>query len=110
MDLDQALEYAKAVGLTDAQLAGAVKAAADDYRFRQVGPDQVVMVNPGLDGQEITVHMDAVEQHQASGWELKPAADLPDVAEAVGLTPDQASELGAAYEATPAQVSTEETK
>jgi hypothetical protein len=91
MDLDQALEYAKAVGLTDAQLAGAVKAAADDVRFRQIAADEVVMTHPDLEGQEITVNAAAVEQHEASGWVVKPAEPEPD-AEAPAEPAEQPAE------------------
>lgn len=67
MTLDQALEYARQVGLSDAQIAVSVRSLADDVRFRQLGGN-VLMRNPALEGQEITVHPDTVEQYEAGGW------------------------------------------
>lgn len=86
MDLDKALEHARAVGLSDAQIAVTVKAAADELRFRQLGGN-VLMVNPALEGQEISVHPDTVEQHEAAGWTkvLDAYAALPNEVSTAGV-------------------------
>lgn len=86
MNLDQALDYARQVGLSDAHLAVTVRAAADEKRFAQLG-DNVLMrhTNPELDGQEIAVHPDTVAQYEDAGWKRvdKLADPEPDAEPAV---------------------------
>jgi hypothetical protein len=77
MNLEQALDYARAVGLTDRQVAVVVRQEADRVQFK---PDTglVTLINPNLDGAEIEVHPDAVAQHELAGWvRPKPKKETP---------------------------------
>jgi len=88
MDLEQALDHARRVGLTDQEMAAAVGQAAADLQARQraVG---VTLTHPDLPGQPITVPEDVVAGHEDSGWvryvdgdtqpELEPPPALVDV-------------------------------
>ena len=67
MNLEQALKYARDVGLSDGQIAVVVRQEADRVRFRQT-TGLVTLVNPDLDDAEIDVHPDAVAQHELAGW------------------------------------------
>jgi hypothetical protein len=69
MNLDKALEYARAVGLTDRQVAVVVKQEADRVRFR-ADNGQVTLTHPGLET-DIEVHPDTVTQWEQSGWTRK---------------------------------------
>lgn len=95
MNLDTALEYARAVGLTDGQVAGAVQAAADDVRFRRVADDQVVMTHPDLPGREIVVAASTVKQHEDGGWVVKTAGqpvEQPAVVDEAVPVPDDTTD------------------
>ena len=70
MNLDQALDYARAVGLTDRQIAVVVRQEADRVRFHQSNPDQVTIVHP-ITGGEADVHPDAADELEKSGWVRK---------------------------------------
>lgn len=73
-ELEQALAYARDVGLTDRHIAAAVKAAADQARFDNQ-PGTVRLYYPDPSVQDITVPADAVEGHLASGWQLEPPVE-----------------------------------
>lgn len=75
MNLDQALDYARQVGLTDRQVAATIRAEADRIRFTQDNGD-VVLTHPEL-GTEIRVAAEAVAQHELAGW-VRPLADPPE--------------------------------
>jgi len=88
MNLDEALDYARAVGLTDRQIAAVVQAEADRVRFEQDNGD-VTLTHPELDGQ-IRVAPDAVPQHELAGWvraQPPPEAEAAPEAEAKAPTP-----------------------
>ena len=70
MDLDEALEYARAQGVSDRQLAAVVKAAGDEVRYRRDN-DNVILTHPDVDT-DIEVHPDTVAQHERAGWTRKP--------------------------------------
>lgn len=69
MNLEQALDYARQVGLTDRQLGVVVRLEADRVRFRQDNGD-VTLTHPDLDA-EIQVQPAAVAQHELAGWVRK---------------------------------------
>lgn len=69
MTLDEALQYARDVGLTDRQIAVAVRAAADDARFTR--DDGLVPLEHPVTGGVIRVHPYTVAQHELAGWQLK---------------------------------------
>jgi hypothetical protein len=70
MNLEQALQYARDVGLSDRQVAVVVRQEADRVRFRQ-DHGLVILVHPKLEGAEEAVHPDAVAQHELAGWVRK---------------------------------------
>ena len=69
MNLDEALTYARDQGLTDRQIAVAVRAVADDARF--VRDDGLVTLTHKVTGGVIRVHPDTVKAHEDSGWQRK---------------------------------------
>ncbi len=75
MTLDEAVDYARAVGLTDRQIAVVVRAEADRVRFEQDN-GEVTLTHPVL-GTQIRVAPDAVAQHELAGW-VQEAADEPE--------------------------------
>ena len=72
-ELQKALEHARACGLSDRDIAVVVRGEADRVRFQR-DTENVTLVHPEVAG-EISVHPDAVEQHEMSGWQPKPQAD-----------------------------------
>jgi hypothetical protein len=64
--LRQALDYAAHYGLSEAEIAGLVKAAADQRRF--VPTEGVTLTHPELPGQPIIAHPDAVEEYRRGRW------------------------------------------
>jgi hypothetical protein len=80
MTLDEALDYARAVGLTDRQIAVVVQAEADRVRFLQDNGD-VTLTHPDT-GAEIRVAPSAVDQHELAGWvRVQPPEEAPPEAE-----------------------------
>ena len=69
LELEKALGYARAAGLTDRHIAAAVNAAADTERFAR--DDGQVEMTHKTTGGRIRVHPGAVEQHELAGWQLK---------------------------------------
>ena len=70
MNLDQALQYARDQGLSDRQIAVAVRAVADAARFER-DSGLVKLTHPDLDDAEIQVHPDTREQYELAGWTTK---------------------------------------
>ena len=60
MNLDEALTYARDQGLTDRQIAVAVRAAADGARFKR-DSGLVTLTHPGTGG-EFDAHPSTVEE------------------------------------------------
>jgi|SRR5215471_15380094 len=92
-DLDDALYYARGVGMDDRDIAVAVKQAAAAHRAVLQASGLVTMTHPDLPDQPIHVPEDVVPGHEDSGWvrqaendtqpELPPAlvdVELPEVA------------------------------
>jgi len=67
-DLDDALYYARGVGLDDRQIAVAVRQAAEAQRAALAASEVVLMTHPELPDQPIAVPAAVVEGHENAGW------------------------------------------
>jgi hypothetical protein len=79
LSLDQALGYARDVGVSDRELASLIRLEADRVRFTQ-DTGNVTLSHPELP--DISVHPDTVDAYAAGGWvrkqpELEPEAASP---------------------------------
>jgi len=69
MSIEQALDYAREYGVSDRELVGLIRNAAEERRFAQESVN-VTLNHPEL-GVEVSNPPEAVDQLTQSGWVLK---------------------------------------
>jgi hypothetical protein len=80
MNLEQALDYARAVGLSDREVALVVRQEADRVRFKR-DTGLVTVTHPDPYIADTDVHPDSLDQLALSGWTVKKTAPEPVAAE-----------------------------
>lgn len=87
--LQDALDVARHIGLTDRDIALAVTTATEARRAEADGPEMVTMDHPNVPDRPIRVLPDAVEHHQRSGWQVRAEEPPPDDEAADDAAPDK---------------------